>query len=223
LVFALKFFIDSADPKDIKELAATGLVDGVTTNPSLAAKTGLDYVEALHEICAMVPGPVSAEVLATDTEGMIVEGKRFAKIAKNIAIKVPLTWDGLKACRALAAAGHMVNVTLCFSPVQALLAAKAGATFISPFIGRLDDAGEDGMALIREIRLIYDNYDFATQILAASIRTITHVRECAFAGADVATLPPNILKSLAAHPLTDKGLAAFLADAKKANIRIRDE
>src|SRR5262249_22271984 len=154
---ALKFFIDSADPKDIKELAATGLVDGVTTNPSLAAKTGLDYVDALHEICAMVPGPVSAEVLATDTDGMIAECKRFARIAKNIAIKVPVTWDGLKACRALADGGHMVNVTLCFSPVQALLAAKAGATFISPFIGRLDDAGEDGMALIREIRLIYDN------------------------------------------------------------------
>jgi transaldolase len=219
----LKFFIDSADPKDIKELAPTGLVDGVTTNPSLAAKTGLDYVEALHEICATVPGPVSAEVLATDFDGMIAEAKRFLKIAKNITIKVPLTWDGLKACRALSDDGHMVNVTLCFQPLQALLAAKAGATFISPFIGRLDDAGQDGVGLIREIRLIYDNYDFPTEILAASIRTTTHVRDCAFAGADVATLPPNILKALIAHPLTDKGLAAFLADAKKANVRIRDE
>ncbi len=158
----MKLFIDSADPKEIAKLAETGLVDGVTTNPSLAAKTGLDYVESLKEICASVAGPISAEVLATETAGMISEGKRFAKIAKNIAIKVPLTWDGLKACRALTDDGLMVNVTLCFSPVQAMMAAKAGATFISPFIGRLDDAGQDGMGLIHEIRVIYDNYDYKT-------------------------------------------------------------
>jgi len=219
----VKFFIDSADPKDIHELADSGLVDGVTTNPSLAAKTGIDYVDALKEICATVPGPISAEVLATDSAGMISEGKRFAKIAKNIAIKVPLTWDGLKACHALSSEGHMVNVTLCFQPIQALMAAKAGATFISPFIGRLDDAGQNGMDLIREIRLIYDNYDFSTQILAASVRNMTHIRDSAFAGADVATIPPALFKALIAHPLTDKGLAQFLADAKKANVRIRDE
>lgn len=219
----MKLFIDTADPKDIAALAATGLVDGVTTNPSLAAKTGLDYVESLKEICATVPGPISAEVLATDTAGMISEGRRFAKIANNIAIKVPLTWDGLKACRALAADGYMVNVTLCFSPVQAMMAAKAGATFISPFIGRLDDAGQNGMDLIREIRAIYDNYDFRTQILAASIRGVPHVREAALVGADVATIPPNVFRALISHPLTDKGLAVFLEDAKKAGVRIRDE
>src|SRR5579871_6019296 len=203
----MKLFIDTADPKEIAKLSETGLVDGVTTNPSLAAKTGLDYVESLKEICCAVKGPVSAEVLATETAGMISEGKRFAKIAKNIAIKVPLTWDGLKACRALADEGLMVNVTLCFSPVQAMMAAKAGATFISPFIGRLDDAGQDGMELIREIRAIYDNYDFKTQILAASIRGVPHVRGAALAGADVATVPPDVFKSLLANPLTDKGLA----------------
>jgi transaldolase len=221
--FKMKLFLDSADPKEIAKLADSGLVDGVTTNPSLAAKTGLDYVESLHEICSMVPGPISAEVLATDAPGMISEGKRFARIAKNIAIKVPLTWDGLKACRALADDGLMVNVTLCFSPVQAMMAAKAGAAFISPFIGRLDDAGQDGMELIREIRAIYDNYDYRTQILAASIRGVPHVRGAALAGADVATIPPDVFKALLNHPLTDKGLAAFLADAKKAGIRIRDE
>jgi transaldolase len=219
----MKLFIDSADPKEIEELAGTGLVDGVTTNPSLAAKAGLDVFESLKRICAAVPGPISAEVLATDTAGMIAEGERYAKVAKNITIKVPLTWDGLKACRALRDQGLMVNVTLCFSPVQAMMAAKAGATFISPFIGRVDDAGEDGMQLIRDIRRIYDNYDFRTEILAASIRSVSHVRESALAGADVATLPPNIFKQLLTHPLTDKGLAAFLADAKKANIRIREE
>ncbi|MGZ5936569.1 MAG: fructose-6-phosphate aldolase [Rhizomicrobium sp.] len=219
----MKLFIDSADPKEIAKLAETGLVDGVTTNPSLAAKTGLDYVESLKEICASVAGPISAEVLATETAGMISEGKRFAKIAKNIAIKVPLTWDGLKACRALADDGLMVNVTLCFSPVQAMMAAKAGATFISPFIGRLDDAGQDGMGLIHEIRIIYDNYDYKTQILAASVRGIPHVRGAALAGADVATIPPDVFKALLNHPLTDKGLAAFLADAKKAGVRIREE
>ena len=219
----MKLFIDSADPAEIAKMAESGLVDGVTTNPTLAAKTGLDYVEALKSICASVPGPVSAEVLATDTEGMVAEGKRFAKIAKNIAIKVPLTWDGMKACRQLSNAGLMVNVTLCFSPVQAMAAAKAGASFISPFIGRLDDVGHDGMALIHEIRTIYDNYDFKTQILAASIRGVPHVRNAALAGADIATIPPDVFKSLLNHPLTDKGLAAFLADAKKAGVRIREE
>ena len=170
-----------------------------------------------------MPGPISAEVLATDTAGMIAEGKRYARIAKNITIKVPLTWDGLKACRALKDDGLMVNVTLCFSGVQAMMAAKAGATFISPFIGRLDDAGEDGMSLIRDIRAIYDNYGFETQILAASIRGVPHVRESALAGADVATLPPAIFRQLLYHPLTDKGLEAFLSDAKKAGIRIGKE
>lgn len=218
----MKLFIDSADPKEIRELAATGLVDGVTTNPSLAAKSGLDYVELLGEICSFVSGSVSAEVLATDTKGMIAQGTRFSKIAKNITIKVPLTWDGLKACHALSADDLAVNVTLCFSAVQAMMAAKAGATYISPFIGRVDDCGEDGMALIRDIRSIYDNYDYRTQILAASIRSVTHVRESALCGADVATIPPNIFKSLLNHPLTDKGLAAFLADAQKAGVKIRD-
>jgi transaldolase len=213
----MKIFIDSADPKDIDECAATGLVDGVTTNPSLAAKTGLNLVDALKHICAKVSGPISAEVLATDVDGMIAEGERYLQIADNITVKVPLTWDGLKACRALSDKGHKVNVTLCFQPVQAMLAAKAGATFISPFIGRLDDAGQDGMELVREIRHIYDSYDYKTQILAASIRHITHVRDAALAGADVATMPAAVFRSLIAHPLTDKGLATFLADAKKAS------
>jgi transaldolase len=219
----MKLFLDSADPKEIAELAETGLVDGVTTNPSLAAKQGLDIFDSLKKICAAVPGPISAEVLATDTNGMIAEGERYAKIAKNITIKIPMTWDGMKAVRALRDQGLMVNVTLCFSAVQAMMAAKAGATFISPFIGRLDDCGEDGMQRIRDIRQIYDNYGFKTEILAASIRSVSHVRESALAGADVATLPPNIFKQLINHPLTDKGLAAFLADAKKANLRIREE
>lgn len=219
----MKLFLDTADPKEIAKWAETGLVDGVTTNPSLAAKTGLDYKESLKTICETVPGPISAEVLATDTKGMLEEAKVFTKIAKNITIKVPLTWDGLAACRELRKDGVMVNVTLCFSPVQAMMAAKAGATFISPFIGRLDDAGQDGMELVREIRAIYDNYGFETQVLAASIRGIPHVRECALSGADVATVPTDIFKALLNHPLTDKGLAAFLADAKKAGVRIRDE
>jgi transaldolase len=219
----MKLFLDTADPKEIAELAKTGLVDGITTNPSLAAKTGLDYVDSLKEICAIVPGPISGEVLATDLKGMVAEGKRLAKIAKNIAIKVPLTWDGLKACRELSGEGLMVNVTLCFSPVQAMMAAKAGATFISPFIGRLDDAGQNGMDLIREIRLIYDNYDYRTEILAASVRGVPHVREAAMSGADIATVPPNVFKALISHPLTDKGLAAFLEDAKKADVRIKGE
>ena len=216
----MKLFIDSADPSEIAKLAESGLVDGVTTNPTLAAKTGLDYVEALKSICASVPGPISAEVLATDTEGMVAEGKRFAKIAKNIAIKVPLTWDGMKACRQLANAGLMVNVTLCFSPVQAMAAAKAGASFISPFIGRLDDVGHDGMALIHEIRTIYDNYDFKTEILAASIRSVNHVKQAALIGADVATVPAATLRALVKHPLTDKGLEQFLADWAKTGQKI---
>lgn len=218
----MKLFIDSADPKDIAEFASTGLIDGVTTNPSLAAKTGLNFIDSLKEICACCSGPISAEVLATDADGMISEGERYARVAKNIAVKVPLTWDGLKACRALSDAGHMVNVTLCFSPVQAMMAAKAGASFVSPFIGRLDDIGQDGMELIREIRAIYDNYDFGTEILAASIRHVTHVRDAALAGADVATLPPSVFRTLLSHPLTDKGLAAFLEDAKKAGAKLRE-
>jgi transaldolase len=219
----MKIFIDSADPKEIAQLAKTGLIDGVTTNPSLAAKTGADYVETLTEICQSVSGPVSAEVLATEYDGMMSQAKRFLKIGKQITIKVPLTWEGLKACRELSGEGAMVNVTLCFSPVQAMMAAKAGATFISPFIGRLDDAGQDGMELIHEIRTIYDNYNYKTEILAASIRGIPHIRNAALAGADVATIPPEIFKASLNHPLTDKGLAAFLADAKKAGVRIREE
>lgn len=212
----MKLFLDTADPKEIESLASTGLVDGVTTNPSLAAKTGQNLFAALKSICDLGFSSVSAEVTATETGAMIAEGKKLAAIAHNITIKVPLTWDGLKACRALSGDGYKVNVTLCFSPNQALLAAKAGATYISPFIGRLDDAGHDGMALIREIRTIYDNYDFKTEILAASIRHVTHVRDAALAGSDVATMPPAIFKALIAHPLTDKGLAAFLADWKKS-------
>ena len=217
----MKLFIDSADISEIREYAESGFVDGVTTNPSLAAKTGRDYVDVLEEICGIVKGSVSAEVLATDFDGMMAQGRRFSKIAKNITIKVPLTWDGMKACRALSGEGLAVNVTLCFSPVQAMMAAKAGATYISPFIGRVDDVGEDGVGLIRDIRAIYDNYDFKTNILAASIRSVSHVRESALAGADVATIPGSIFKLLLNHPLTDKGLAAFLADAKKAGVEIR--
>jgi transaldolase len=217
----MKFFLDTAEIAEIREGAASGLVDGVTTNPSLAAKTGRDYVEVLKEICGIVPGAVSAEVLATDYDGMLKQAKVFLGIAKNIAIKVPLTWDGLKACKTLSDGGTMVNVTLCFSPVQALAAAKAGAHFISPFIGRVDDIGEDGMGLIRDIRAIYDNYGYKTEILAASIRSVSHVREAALAGADVSTIPTEIFQKLLSHPLTDKGLAAFLADAKKANVTIK--
>ena len=211
----MKLFLDSADPKEIEALVATGLVDGVTTNPSLAAKTGLSLVDALATICKLVPGSVSAEVTALKSVEMISEGKKLAAIAPNITIKVPLTWDGLTACKTLTSDGHKVNVTLCFSPNQALLAAKAGATFVSPFIGRLDDVGQDGMELIREIREIFDNYDFQTEILAASIRHTMHIRDAALAGADVATLPPSLFRALAQHPLTDKGLAAFLEDWKK--------
>lgn len=217
----MKFFVDTADVGEIRELSATGLLDGVTTNPSLVAKAKRDFKEIVAEICEAVPGPVSAEVAATDLEGMLKEGRALARIANNVAVKVPLTWDGLKACRALTAEGTMVNVTLCFSANQALLAAKAGATFISPFVGRLDDAGQDGMELVREIRAIYDNYlDLKTEILAASIRHVTHVKQAAMIGADIATVPPAVLRALVHHPLTDKGLEAFLADWKKTGQRI---
>src|SRR6185312_14368841 len=217
----MKLFLDTADAAEIRELAKTGLVDGITTNPSLAAKTGRDYADSLKEICGIISGSVSAEVISTEFDGMMKEGKAVSKIAKNITIKVPSTWDGMRACRALSDDGLMVNVTLCFSPIQAMMAAKAGATFISPFIGRVDDIGEDGMGLVRDIRAIYDNYGFKTEVLAASIRSVSHVRECALAGADVATMPPEIFKKLISHPLTDKGLAAFIADAKKANVTIK--
>jgi transaldolase len=217
----MKFFVDTADVAEIKELAATGLLDGVTTNPTLVAKSGRNFKEVVAEICELVPGPVSAEVAATDLDGMLREGRSLAKIAGNVTVKVPLTWEGLKACKALTAEGTMVNVTLCFSANQALLAAKAGATFISPFVGRLDDAGADGMELVREIRTIYDNYsDLGTQILAASLRNVLHVKQAAMIGADVATLPPAVLRALVAHPLTDKGLELFLNDWKKTGQRI---
>ena len=217
----MKFFVDTADVAEIKELAAAGLLDGVTTNPSLIAKSGRDFKETIAEICKIIPGPVSAEVAATDFEGMIKEGHELAKIAKNVTIKVPLTLDGLKACKVFTSEGTMVNVTLCFSATQALLAAKAGATFVSPFIGRLDDTGLNGMDLIREIRTIYDNYqDLSTDILAASIRTVGHVKDAALIGADVATIPPNILRALVKHPLTDSGLATFVADWKKTGQKI---
>ena len=212
----MKFFVDTADVKEIRELSETGLLDGVTTNPSLIMKAGRPIRDVIKEICSIVEGEVSAEVAATDFDGMMEEGKKLAEIADNVAVKVPLTWDGLKACRALSQRGHKVNVTLCFNAPQALLAAKAGATFISPFVGRLDDIGIDGMELIEEIRAIYDNYHFETQILAASIRTPNHVKLAALAGADVATVPAAVLRSLVKHPLTDKGLEGFLADWKKA-------
>lgn len=208
----MKFFVDSADIDAIRELNDTGLVDGVTTNPSLIAKSGRDFVQVVTEIAALVDGPVSAEVTATDAPTMIAEGRKLAKIADNIAVKVPLTMDGLKTCKVLTGEGTMVNVTLCFSANQALLAAKAGATFISPFVGRLDDLGQDGMQLIADILEIYDNYTFETEVLVASVRHPVHVLESARLGADVVTLPPDVLKKLADHPLTDKGLAAFLAD-----------
>ena len=216
----MKFFVDSAEIDQIAELNDLGMVDGVTTNPSLIMKSGRDIIEVTKEICSIVSGPVSAEVTATEAEKMIAEGRKLSEIADNIAIKVPLTWDGLKACKVLSGEGNMVNVTLCFSANQALLAAKAGATFISPFIGRLDDINIDGMNLIEDIRVIYDNYGFETQILAASIRTVNHVLESARIGADVMTAPPSVIKSLANHPLTDKGLAAFLADIEKTGQKI---
>ena len=211
----MKFFVDTADTAAIAELNELGMVDGVTTNPSLIHKSGRDIKEVIAEISGMVEGPVSAETVATDYETMVKEGHEVAKLGKNIAIKVPLTWDGLRACKHLSGEGHMVNVTLCFSANQALLAAKAGATFISPFIGRLDDLNLDGMDLIADIRDIYDNYGFETQILAASIRSANHMSEAAKIGADVATAPPGVIKKMAEHVLTDKGLAAFLDDWAK--------
>lgn len=211
----MKFFVDTADVKEIQELNDLGLVDGVTTNPSLIMKSGGKILEVTKQICDIVNGPVSAEVTATDYEGMMNQAKVLAGIADNIAIKVPLTFDGLKACKSLRAQGRMVNVTLCFSATQALLAAKAGATFISPFVGRIDDMAVNGMEIVSEIRTIYDNYDFKTEILASSIRTVNHVKQAALIGADAATIPPAILKALVKHPLTDKGLEAFLADWKK--------
>ena len=211
----MKFFVDTADVDDIKELNATGLLDGVTTNPSLIMKSGRDFKEVIAEICGIVEGPVSAEVVALDAKGMIEQGKDLAKIADNVCIKLPLTMDGLKACKSLTSEGFKTNVTLCFSANQALLAAKAGATYISPFIGRLDDMAIDGMELIEDIRTIYDNYMFETEILAASIRTVNHVKDAALAGADVATIPPSTIHALVKHPLTDKGLDAFLKDWEK--------
>lgn len=208
----MKFFVDTADVAEIASIAETGLLDGVTTNPSLIHKSGRQFLEVVAEIAGLIPGPVSAEVVATEFEGMMREGEHLAAIAPNVVVKLPLTPDGLRACKLLRAGGAMVNVTLCFSAVQALLAAKAGASFISPFIGRLDDGGQDGMDLIADIRTIYDNYAFDTQILAASIRHPVHVLQCAKLGADVATIPPAVLRQLFHHPLTDRGLAAFLAD-----------
>jgi transaldolase len=211
----MKFFADTAEVKDIRELADMGLLDGVTTNPSLIAKSGRAFKEVIAEICEIVDGPVSAEVVSLEADGMIREGRELKKIAKNVAVKVPLTLDGLKACKVLSGEGTMMNVTLCFSANQALLAGKAGATFISPFIGRLDDIHLNGTELIAEIRQIYDNYAFETEILAASIRTPLHVKQVALIGADVATCPPAVIKSLVKHPLTDKGIEMFLADWKK--------
>ncbi len=216
----MKFFVDTAEVEAIAELNDLGMVDGVTTNPSLIMKSGRDILEVTKEICDLVSGPVSAEVVATEADEMIAEGRKLAGIADNICIKVPLTWDGLKACKVLSEEGNMLNVTLCFSANQALLAAKAGATFISPFIGRLDDINIDGMDLIADIRTIYDNYDFRTEILAASIRTVNHMKDAALIGADVATAPPGVIKSMANHILTDKGLDAFMKDWAKTGQKI---
>src|SRR3954454_20136011 len=216
----MKFFVDTAEVADIRSLAEAGLVDGVTTNPSLIAKSGRRMADVIAEICSITPGPVSAEVTATDHEGMLAEGRKLREIAPNVAVKVPLTEAGLRACRALSAEGTMVNVTLCFSAAQALLAAKAGATFVSPFVGRLDDVATDGMGLIADIRLIYDNYDFPTQILAASIRHPMHVLEAAKIGADVMTAPPKIIWQLFKHPLTDSGIASFLKDWESTGQKI---
>ncbi len=220
----MRFFVDTADVEAIRELAATGLVDGVTTNPSLVAKSGRDFIEVLGEICALVPGPVSAEVTATETQAMLAEARLLAQVAENVVVKVPLTPDGLKACRALTDEGTQVNVTLCFSAAQAILAAKAGARYVSPFVGRLDDIGADGMALIGEIVQIYDAYpDFTTEVLVASVRNSAHVVEAAKMGAHVATIPPAILQAMFKHPLTDKGLDAFLSDWAKTGQSILNQ
>ncbi|MEE2971119.1 MAG: fructose-6-phosphate aldolase [Pseudomonadota bacterium] len=220
----MKFFVDTAEVGEIRDLAATGLVDGVTTNPSLIAKSGRKILDVIAEICDIVPGPISAEVAATDHETMLLEGQKLAKIAENVAVKVPLTPDGLKTCRALSDAGTMVNVTLCFSASQAILAAKAGASFISPFIGRLDDISADGMGLIADIVQIYRQYDsFKTEVLVASIRSPSQVAEAAKLGAHVSTLPPAVLRQLFQHPLTDKGLQAFLKDWESTGQSILDQ
>jgi transaldolase len=220
----MRFFVDTADVEAIRELAATGLVDGVTTNPSLVAKSGRDFIEVLGEICALVPGPVSAEVTATETQAMLAEARLLAQVAENVVVKVPLTPDGLKACRALTDEGTQVNVTLCFSAAQAILAAKAGARYVSPFVGRLDDIGADGLALIGEIVQIYDAYpDFTTEVLVASVRNSAHVVEAAKMGAHVATIPPAILQAMFKHPLTDKGLDAFLSDWAKTGQSILNQ
>ena len=216
----MKFFVDTAEIDAIAELNELGMVDGVTTNPSLILKSGRDIMEVTKEICELVEGPVSAEVVALEAEAMIAEGRKLAEIASNITVKLPLTWDGLKACKVLSTEGKMVNVTLCFSANQALLAAKAGASFISPFIGRLDDMHIDGLELIQDIRTIYDNYGFETEILAASIRSVNHVQDCALIGADVVTAPPDVIKKLAGHPLTDKGLDQFMKDWAKTGQNI---
>jgi len=217
----MKFFVDTADVKEIRELNELGLVDGVTTNPSLILKSGGKIAEVTRQICDIVEGPVSAEVVATEYKEMMREAETLAGIADNVCIKVPLTLDGLRACRSIRSdLGRMVNVTLCFSANQALLAAKAGASFISPFVGRIDDIGEPGMSLIEDIRQIYNNYLFETEILVASVRTVNHVKEAALIGADVATIPPAIVRQLVRHPLTDKGLDAFLADWAKTGQRI---
>ena len=225
----MKFFADTADTGEIRDLAATGLLDGVTTNPSLVARTGKDFFDVLEAICALVEGPVSAEVTATDAAGMVAQGRRLAGVADNVVVKVPLTWDGLKACKALSGEERPsgksigVNVTLCFAPVQALLAAKAGAAFVSPFVGRLDDVGHEGMGLIDDIRTVYDHYpDLATEILVASVRHPGHVAEAARIGADACTCPPDVIRKLADHPLTDKGLAAFLDDWRKTGRDVGD-
>lgn len=212
----MHIFLDTADVGELETFVVTGLIDGVTTNPSLIAKSGKPVLATIARICSLVSGPVSAEAVADDAAGLIAEGRKLAELAPNVVIKLPLTVEGLKACKALTDEGFKTNVTLCFSAVQALLAAKAGATFISPFVGRLEDGGQDGMELIREIRVIYDNYDFDTQILAASLRTSAHVRDAALAGADCATLPPAVFKALYKHVLTDVGLAAFAADWAKS-------
>lgn len=216
----MKFFVDTANIDEIRELESYGLIDGVTTNPSLIKKSGRDFVEVITEICSVTDGPVSAEVIALTTEGMLSEGRKLAGIADNIVVKLPLTLEGLAACQTFSKEGIKTNVTLCFSANQALLAAKAGATYISPFIGRLDDIHVDGMELIQEIRAIYDNYGFDTEILAASIRGPMHVKECALVGADVGTAPAGVIKKLVSHPLTQAGLDQFVKDAEEAGIKV---
>jgi transaldolase len=211
----MQLFVDTAEIEILRDLAGTGLVDGVTTNPSLIAKAGRNFLTTIAEICEIIPGPVSAEVAATDTKTMLAEGEKLAGIAPNVVVKVPLTWDGLKAVQSFAERGIQTNVTLCFSAVQAMMAAKAGATYISPFVGRLDDHGADGMELIHEIRTLYDNYDFDTEILSASLRNPAHVKAAALAGSDCATLPPAVFRDLVKHPLTEKGLETFISDWAK--------